>query len=102
MIYYQWSGNLIMAIVVVICNIRIVLISHQVNIMQGFLCSIGPFLYFLIFFLIGVVVDTDAQNTLSHQMSTFLYWILLIFCCFVVEGVTVVENTIINLQKGIS
>jgi hypothetical protein len=90
MIYYQWSGNLIMAIVVISCNIRIILMSHQLNIMQGLLCSIGPLLYFLIFFLIDVVVDTDVQNTLSHQMSTFLYWNLLIFCCFVVEGATVV------------
>lgn len=99
MIYYQWSGNLIMAIVVICCNIRIILISHQLNIMQGFLCSIGPLLYFLIFYLIGVVIDTDSQNTLVHQMSTFLYWILMIFCCFVVEGATVVENTIVNLRK---
>jgi hypothetical protein len=66
------------------CNIRIVLMSHQFNIVQGILCSLGPALYFFLYFLVGVIIDTNSQNTLVHQMNTGLYWILLIFNCFVI------------------
>ena len=49
MVYEQWSGNLVMAIIVISCNVRVVLMSHQFSIVQGLLCLIGPLLYFLLF-----------------------------------------------------
>lgn len=98
MIYEEWSGNLVLAIVVVSCNIRVVIMSHQFNIMQGFLCSIGVILYFILYFIEGVVIASDSRNTLAQQMFTGLYWLLLIFVTYVIEGVVVVENTIKSLN----
>ena len=99
--YEQWSGNLVMAVIVVSCNVRIILMSHQLNIMQGFLCLIGPLLYFLLFYIIGFIVSTDSENTLEHQMSTGLYWILLIFNTFIIESIYAVDKTITNLRMSI-
>ena len=84
MVYEQWSGNLVMAVIVISCNVRVVLMSHQLSIVQGFLCLIGPLLYFLIFEVIGLIIPTDSSDTLSHQMSTGLYWILLISSVFII------------------
>lgn len=82
MIYEEWSGNLILAIVIVSCNIRVILISNQFNIVQGLLCSFGIITYFITYFLVGVVIESDSKNTLSHEMSTGIYWILVSLSLF--------------------
>jgi len=66
MIYEEWSGNMILAIVVVSCNLRVVLISNQFNVIQGLLCSFGVVSYYVTYFLIGVIIETDSKNTLGH------------------------------------
>lgn len=101
MIYKNWSGNLIYAIVVICCNIRVVLMSHQFNIVQGLLCTSGVLLYPLSYFLTTVIFATDSNNTLSQQFSSGLYWLLIILICFVIEGAKVAENTIHHLKKEI-
>ena len=67
--------------------------SHQLNIIQCFFCFMGIVLYYLTYFLIGAVVYSDSKNTAAHQMSTGIYWLLIIFVSFVVEGLLVMENT---------
>lgn len=49
MTYREWEGNLVFAIVVISCNIRIVLMSHQFNIIQGFFVLFGIASYYLIY-----------------------------------------------------
>jgi phospholipid-transporting ATPase len=99
MIYKEWSGNLIFSIIVVACNIRIVIMSHQFNIVQGFITSMSVILYPILYLLVSVILATDSKNTLFHQFSTGLYWLLLVLVCFVNEGFKIVENNIVKMKK---
>ena len=77
-IYGAWSGNLILAVVVWSCNIRIIIMSHQFNVLQGLFVSFGVLFYYLSYYLIGLIFTGDSKNNLSHQMSTGLYWLLVL------------------------
>jgi len=78
MIYTEWSGNLVLAIVIITCNIRVILMSNQFNVMQGFLVSIGIISYFIITYLVSIILENDIKNMLGHSMSTGIFWILVI------------------------
>ena len=75
-IYEEWSGNMILSIVVFTCNIRIIVISNQFSVFQGLLVFLGIFIYYLSYFLIGVTFENDAKGSISHQISTGIYWLL--------------------------
>jgi len=93
MIYQEWSGNLVLAIVVIVCNIRVILMSHQLNVMQCIFCALGIILYYLLFFVIGFLFVGDSKQTAAQSMSTGLYWLLIVFISFVIESLLVMENT---------
>lgn len=78
MIYTEWSGNLILAIVVISCNIRVILMSNQLNIMQGFLVSIGIVSYFIVSYLISIILQNELKNVIGHQLGTGIFWVLVI------------------------
>lgn len=56
--------------------------SNQFNIMQGILVSVGVISYYLVTYLISIILQNDIKNVLPHQMSTGLYWILVILLLF--------------------
>jgi hypothetical protein len=82
MIYTEWSGNLILAVVIITCNIRVILMSNQFNIMQGFLVAFGIISYFIITFLVGVILENDIKNVLPQSISTGIFWLLVIMSLF--------------------
>ncbi len=75
MVYGDWTGNTIFAIVVITCNIRIITISHQFNIIQGVLCASGVILFYLSFLIVTAIIDTDSKSTLFQEMGTGVYWL---------------------------
>lgn len=93
MIYQEWSGNLVLAIAVIVCNIRLILMSHQLNVMQCIFCALGIILYYLLFFVIGFLFVGNSKQTAAQSMSTGLYWLLIVFISFVIESLLVMENT---------
>jgi hypothetical protein len=82
MIYTEWSGNLILAIVVMACNIRVIMISNQLNVMQGLLVSFGIISYFMITYLISIILQNELKNVIAQQFSTGIFWVLVIIILF--------------------
>jgi magnesium-transporting ATPase (P-type) len=75
-VYLEWSGNLVLAIVVVSCNLRVLLMSHQFNIIQGILIFLGIFSYYTFTFFISIILENEIKNTLEHQLSSGTYWFI--------------------------
>ena len=63
-VYLEWSGNLVLAIVVVSCNLRVLLMSHQFNIVQGILIFVGVLSYYSLTFFISIILENEIKNTL--------------------------------------
>jgi hypothetical protein len=84
--YGSWSGMFIFNIVIITVNVRIWNMSHQVNFVQILLCVFGIAMYYACFFLIGVLFYTDVKNTLYHQVTTWLYWVMVALYVFAIEG----------------
>ncbi len=83
---------LIFNIVIITVNIRILNMSSQISIFLVLLCIFGVATYYLMFFLIEILFYTDVRNTLQHQLSTWLYWVLIVLYVFVVEGIYYLSN----------
>lgn len=75
--------------------------SHQFNIVQGFIVSMSVLLYPALYLLVSIIFATDSKNTLIQQFSTGLYWLLLALMCFIIEGIYIVENNVANMKKSI-
>jgi hypothetical protein len=82
MIYTEWSGNLILAVVIITCNIRVILMSNQFNIMQGIFVFFGIISYFIITFLVSLIFENDIKNMLPQSISTGIFWLLVIMPLF--------------------
>ncbi len=82
MVYSDWSGNLVLTVVIITCNIRVILMSNQFNIMQGFLVAFGIISYFIVTFLVSVILENDIKNVLPQSMSTGIFWLLVIMSLF--------------------
>lgn len=78
MIYTEWSGNLVLAVVIITCNIRVILMSNQFNIMQGFFVSFGIISYFIVTFLVSLILENDIKNMLPQSVGTGIFWLLVI------------------------
>jgi hypothetical protein len=85
-IYEEWNGMLIFNIVVVSANIRIWNMSNQFNLFQLFLCSVGIVSFYGMFWIIEILLYADVKNTLNHMLTSWLYWLLLVFYTLVIEG----------------
>lgn len=77
-VYLEWSGNLVLAIVVVSCNLRVLLMSHQFNIIQGILIFVGVLSYYSLTFFISIILENEIKNTLEHQLSSGTYWFIVL------------------------
>lgn len=76
-IYGSWTGMFIFNIVIITVNIRILNMSSQLNFTQVFLCLFDVAMYYIVFFLISILFYTDVKNTLTHQLQTWLYWVMM-------------------------
>lgn len=77
---------LILAVVIITVNLRIFNMSSQLTPLLVLLCSFGVFSYYLMFFLIEILFYTDVKNTLTHQVTIWIYWMLIVMYVFAVEG----------------
>lgn len=91
-----------LAIVVVSCNLRVLLMSHQFNIVQGILIFVGILSYYSFTFFISIILENEIKNTLEHQLSSGTYWFILFFSCFILEGYYILSNTLYNMNLAIS
>lgn len=73
-------------VVVITVNIRVWNMSNQISVLQFVLGLLSIGSYYLVFFLIEILFYTEVKNTLSHQVTTWIYWILLVLYCFAIEG----------------
>jgi hypothetical protein len=73
-------------VVVITVNIRIWNMSNQISVLQFVLGLLSIGSYYLVFFLIEILFYTEVKNTLTHQVTTWIYWILLVLYCFAIEG----------------
>jgi hypothetical protein len=84
--YETWNGMFIFNVVIITVNIRIINMSSQLSLLLAFLCSFGVASYYLMFFLIEILFFTEVRNTLTHQLTTWLYWLLIALYVFAIEG----------------
>jgi len=90
--YESWNGMFVFNVVIITVNIRIWNMSNQISILQAFLCIFGIGSYYLMFFLIEILFYTEVKNTLTHQITTWLYWILIALYAFAIEGTYHISN----------
>lgn len=86
MIYEQWSGMLVFNVVVITANLRIITMSHQINLFQILLILSGILLYYIFYIVIEIILYSDIKNTLGNMVSSWQYWILIIFYTIILEG----------------
>lgn len=72
--------------VVITVNIRIITMSHQINLFQILLILSGIFLYYAFYIVVEIILYSDIKNTLGNMISSWQYWLLLIFYTIILEG----------------
>ena len=87
MAYEIWNGMLIFNVVIITVNLRILNMSSQLSLLLVMLCSFGVVTYYVMFFLIEILFYTEVKNTLTHQITTWMYWVLIALYVFAVEGI---------------
>ncbi len=76
MMFESSTGMVVLTIVVIICNIRPALFSYGLHAVFLLSCLLGVLLFYLVYVFIEYILYTDIKNTLSWQMSTIQYWLL--------------------------
>jgi hypothetical protein len=71
-----WSGMLVFNVVVLSANIRIYTISNQVSPFLVISSILSVCSYYLIYFLVEAMLYTDIKNTLNHQLTSNVFWLL--------------------------
>lgn len=99
--YESWTGMFIFNVVIITVNIRILNMSSQISVLQACLSIFGIGSYYIMFFLIEILFYAEVKNTLNHQLSTWLYWILIVLYAFAIEGMYHISNRVHFLQLKI-
>lgn len=68
----------VLAIVVIICNIRPALFSYGLHATLLIVSILGVMSFYIIDIFIEFILDTDIKNTLFWQLRSPQYWILVI------------------------
>lgn len=106
--YESANGMIVLAIVVIICNIRPALFSYGLHATLLIVSFLGILSFYIVDVFIEFMLDTDIKNTLFWQLSSPQYWILvsilviqIVLCIAATEGVYAMVTRFILFNKNV-
>lgn len=85
MTFQIWSGMLVFNICVFSANIRIFMVSNQISSLLLISVLMSVISYYLIFLFVGAILYSDVKNVLAKQLSSGIFWLVLVTMTFAIE-----------------